>query len=141
MKKLLFVSLLVLLTAVACSGGGELVVTDAWGRPSPTAGANSAFYMTIENGTGQDDTLASVSAAGCGMSHLHESVMNDGVMSMQPVTGIPIPAGETVELKVGGLHVMCMNPSATFAVGDEVSLTLSFVQAGEMQVTAVIREN
>lgn len=123
--------------------GDELVVVNVWGRSSPVAAANGAFYMTIANGTSQDDELLSVSSSACGTTELHEMYsQGDGVMGMRPVPGgvISIPAGEKVELKVGGMHVMCLDKQSAFQTGDEYEMVLTFAEAGQFTVMVEIRD-
>ena len=47
---------------------------------------------------------------------------------------IPIPAGATVTLQPGGLHVMLIGLTAPLAQGGRVPLTLRFARAGEVRV-------
>jgi copper(I)-binding protein len=147
MKKSWVVLLLSVLFLAACSSGGsgsgELEVSDVWGRTSPMAAQNGAFYMTITNNTGADERLLAAAADVCGTTELHEMYMKEGdVMGMRPVSEgyVEIPAGEIVALKVGGLHVMCIDKKAEFKVGDQIPLTLTFANAGERTVTAEIKE-
>lgn len=145
MKKALFL-LAILITAVACTSSSQetITITDPWGRTSPAVAENGAFYMMLTNNSDTDDALVSASTDACGMVELHEMYdKGDGVMGMRPVEGgtIPVPAGGSAELKPGGLHVMCMGKQIEFAVGTEIPLTLAFENAGEMEVTAVIRDN
>ena len=131
------------LVLVACSGGGDSSVTveDAWGRTSPAAATNAAFYMAI-NGGAAADTLVSASSDACGLTELHISVMTDGVMSMQHLPGgIDIPADETVMLEPGGLHVMCIDRQQEFLAGDSIPLTLQFAGAGTVDINAEIRDS
>lgn len=140
---LAWLALVMLLAACGSGGSGEMEVADVWGRTSPMAAANGAFYMQVTNNTGQDDKLLSASAAACGTVELHEMYMKEGdVMGMRPVTAgyIPLPKGEMVELKVGGLHVMCINKVQEFTVGAQIPITLTFEKAGTMEVTAEIRD-
>lgn len=151
MKKVTFLLTLLFLmaiglTAVACGGSEEeaVTVTDPWGRTSPMAAENGAFYMMLTNNSDSDDTLLSASTEACGMVELHEMYdKGEGVMGMRPVEGgsISVPAGGNAELKPGGLHVMCMGKQTDFAAGTEIPLTLTFENAGEMEVTAEIRDN
>ncbi len=47
--------------------------------------------------------------------------MTDGVMRMREVTGgLAIPAGGSVELKPGGLHIMFVDLKAGLKAGDTV---------------------
>lgn len=99
MKRLsmLLLMLLLALVLVGCgSPAGELDINDVWGRTSPAAAENGAFYMTITNNLGEDEQLLGASSAACGMTELHEMYMKEqDVMGMRPVEGgvIPIPAG------------------------------------------------
>lgn len=123
--------------------GPRIIVKDAWGRSSPMVAAAGAFYMVINNTGTEDDALVSASSPACGMIELHESFMkDDGTMGMQMVEGgrIEVPAGETVELKVGGLHVMCMQKQQNFNAGDNYTLTLTFEKSGDITVVAVIKD-
>jgi len=150
MKKILFVVLLGALFLSACGGaaqpdgGATIAVSEAWGRPSPKEAAAGAFYMKIKNSGSEADTLLGAKTEACGMVELHESYMTqEGAMGMRPVEGgvIEIPAGGEVELKVGGLHVMCMQKNdAMFTVGNKIAITLKFEKAGEIPVSIEIRE-
>lgn len=46
--------------------------------------------------------------------------------------GLPLPAGETVRLQAGGLHLMLVGLRRPLAAGDVVPLTLTFERAGEV---------
>jgi copper(I)-binding protein len=129
----------------ACKGASaDIDVTDVWGRNSPMAAENGAFYMIIENNTTETEQLLSVSTPACEVTELHEMYMKENdVMGMRPVEGgiIVIPAGEKVELKVGGLHVMCLSKTQEFVPGEDIPLLLEFANAGEMEANIEIRES
>lgn len=137
------VALAIATTVVLAACNSEyrsVTVDDAWGRASPAAATNAAFYMTIEGGS-EADTLVSANTDACGITELHVSVMNDGVMSMQHLPeGIDVPAGETVLLEPGSFHVMCIDRQQDFVAGDSVSLTLEFAEAGTTAVEVEIRD-
>lgn len=127
-----FVLLTVVVLAAGCSGGdsSSLDVQDPWARPSPTGATTAAFFMTIDNPTDVDATLVSASTDACRVTELHLSSMTDGVMSMQrQENGIPVPASETVTLAPGGLHIMCIDRIADFTAGEQLDITLEFVDA------------
>ncbi|MFN3742765.1 MAG: copper chaperone PCu(A)C [Anaerolineales bacterium] len=138
-----FLVFLLVLTACQPAAKGGIRIEKAWGRSSPKIATAGAFYMTIYNDANQDDKLVGGSSPACGMIELHETVMApDGTMKMQPVAGgIPIPAKGKAELKVGGLHVMCMDKKAEyFEVGKKVPLTLQFEKGGALSIEVEIRE-
>jgi len=101
-----------------------------------------AFYMNIHNSGHDADTLISAATGACGVVELHETYdKGDGTMGMRPVEGgIEIPADEAVALEPGGLHIMCLQKKADFAVGAKIMLTLNFEHAGEVMVEAEVRD-
>lgn len=120
-----------------------ITVDGQWGRPSPKMAMAGAFYMTIHNNGNTSDKLVSVQSSACGTAELHESVMDaNNVMAMQPVQGgfIEIPAGKSVELKAGGLHIMCIDKKQEFITGAKFPLVLKFEKFGDLAVEIEIRE-
>jgi hypothetical protein len=126
-----------LLTACGAAVGTPAVtVTDA--RMPQPAGPNGAAYMTLTNAGDGDDRLVAVETDVAGEAQIHESTLDGGVMSMQQVDGVDLPAGDTVSLEPGGLHVMLLDVRGDLAVGDTVPLTLSFTTTGEQTVTVEV---
>jgi copper(I)-binding protein len=135
--------LLLGLLLVGCNAEDQdgLVVEDVWGRPSPGAASNSAFYMAISNEGREQDSLVGASIEICGATEMHTSSIDAaGVMSMRQVQQIDIPGRKTTTLEPGGLHLMCFDRHVDLSPGDKVPISLSFAQAGEMTVQAEIRE-
>ena len=130
-------------------GGSEMMdamgdgfeVMELYGRAAPAVSETGAFYMLISNGTAEDEVLQSASIDICGTVELHEMMMDGDVMRMQEVDGgeIVIPAGKTVSLQPGGLHVMCIGKSGELVAGSTVPVTLAFKNAGSMTMDAEIR--
>jgi len=118
-------------------------VESAWGRPSMDMVTSGAFYMVIKNSGNAPDRLLSGTSPACGSIEVHEMVMkSDGSMGMNLLDKpLEIPAGDEVELKSGGMHIMCiMKKDAEFAAGANVNLTLVFETSGEITVPVEIRE-
>lgn len=65
---------------------------------------------------------------------------SSGMMQMRPVERIEVPAGATVELKPGGLHIMLLDVKRTLTPGETIEVTLEFEKAGTQSVTAEVRE-
>ncbi|MCV9960493.1 DUF1775 domain-containing protein [Pararhizobium sp. BT-229] len=89
--------------------------------------------FVVENSGSEDDRLISAESPAAGRVELHEMTMQNEVMKMRKLEdGIVIPAGETVELKSGGLHLMFLEVAKPFAEGDSIPLTLTFEKAGKV---------
>lgn len=96
-------------------------------------------FLTIKNGGGADDRLVAVESPVAGRVEIHEMAMENDVMKMRKLDdGVAIPAGETVELKAGGLHLMFMQVSKPFAEGETVPVTLVFEKAGKVDAKLAV---
>lgn len=114
---------------------GNLVVTHPWSRQSPRAANVAAGFFSVTNNGKEDDRLVKATAAITPVVQLHDMKMEGEVMKMVEVPGgIPIPAGATVDLKPGSLHVMFMELKQPMMVGDEIKGTLVFEKAGTVEV-------
>jgi copper(I)-binding protein len=148
MRGLKIIVIVLLFALAACGGGmgdeessaaGELTVDNVTANLTlPTE--TGAVYMRITNGTDSDEALLGATLAGCETIELHEVILQDDVMTMRQVEGnrIPIPAGETVMLQRGGLHVMCLGKTGEFTVGQMAPVTLQFETAGQVEVSAEV---
>lgn len=63
-----------------------------------------------------------------------------GMMKMQKVEYIAIPAGKTTKLEPGGYHVMLMKLAKPLKVGETITVSLTFEKAGKKEVTATVKE-
>jgi periplasmic copper chaperone A len=136
----------------------EIVVTDAWARTSPAVASAGAVYLNIANEGDVDDTLvgAEVDPAVAAVVELHETVeamegptddsmttttgMGGGMMSMQPVDEIPVPAGDEVALEPGGYHIMLLDLAEPLESGTTITVTLTFAESGTIEVAADVRD-
>ena len=112
---------------------GSIKVDHAYIRATVPGQQVAGGFMKIEN-KGIADQLLSASSPAAGEVQLHEMAMEGSVMKMRQVKDIPVPAGGSVELKPGGLHLMFMNIKAPLAAGESVPVKLKFAKAGEVEV-------
>lgn len=97
-------------------------VEQAWVRPSVPGQQGTGGYMKLTARDGQ--RLVSASSPVAGVAEIHEMKMEGEVMKMRAVGALDLPAGKTVELKPGGLHLMLMDLKQPLAAGTSVPLTL-----------------
>ena len=109
---------------------GDIEVSGAWVR-STVPNRPAAGYMTLTNHGDVADRLVAVRAADVDTVELHQSSMVDGVMRMDPIQAVEVPAGGMAELKQGGMHVM-MFGTGRLKPGGSTDLVLVFERAGEV---------
>lgn len=135
-----FTTRLALGAALLLSGlaHAQVTVQDPWVRATvPQQKATGAFMRLT---AAQDMRLVGASSPAAGVTEVHEMKMVDNVMKMRAVPLLDLPAGQTVELKPGGYHIMLLDLKQPVAQGATVPLTLVFEgkdgqrQSQELQV-------
>ena len=122
-----------LLLAAASGAFAQVKVEQPWARPTVEGQMAGGAFLKIQN-VGGADRLLSASSSAAGMVQLHTMSMEGDVMKMREVEAIDLPAGKTVELRPGGLHLMLMGLKSPLKEGSKVPLTLKFEKAGEVKV-------
>ncbi len=90
--------------------------------------------MIVNHGA-TDDRLIGAQSPAAASAMVHESKVDaSGVATMSHLPALDIPAGATVKLERGGLHIMFMGLSAAMAEGDSIPVTLIFEKAGPVDV-------
>jgi copper(I)-binding protein len=131
-----------LLLLVAAAVGGRALaappvppaVSNAWIRLPVVAGRPAALYATIAGGA-MADRLIAVEGPKPARFELHATKAENGVMRMVPLVGLPVNAGQKIEMKPGGMHVMVFSLPAT-KPDSRVPLTFVFEKAGRVVVSA-----
>lgn len=125
------------LTACGAAGGSSSITVSQVRIPEP-AGPTGAAYLTIANDGDADDRLVAVETDVAASTEIHESRLSNGVMSMERIDAVEVPAGDQAVLEPGGLHVMLIDVDQDLTAGDTVELTLVFDGAGEHAVDAEV---
>lgn len=113
---------------------GELYVGHPWARATVAGQGAGGGFLKIENKGKTSDRLVGGQSPVADHVELHTMTMEGDVMKMRAIEAIDLPAGQTVELKPGALHVMFIGLKAPLKAGDKVPLTLKFEKAGEVKV-------
>lgn len=95
---------------------------------------NGGGYLKIDNAGGAADRLVAASADVSRTVELHTMKLEGDVMRMRQIDAIDVPAGQTVELKPGGMHLMFIGLKAPLKAGDSFPVKLRFEKAGERVV-------
>lgn len=120
-------SLIVFIVMVINLYASDILVQDAYVRAVPPNVTNSASFMKITNNANKTIYLRSVDSNIAKDVELHEHTMSNGMMKMQQVTEILIPAHSSIELKPGGYHVMLIGLNKKIKAKDTVDfITLNF---------------
>lgn len=118
----------------------DLTIEHPWARATAPTAKTGAVYVKITNNGKTEDRLIGVAVDRAERTELHSNKLEDGVMKMRPIEGgLALPAGQTVELKPGGNHIMLVNLKQPLNEGEEVPLKLTFEKSGTIQVDIIVQ--
>lgn len=140
---LVLFSTMIVRSSPSAQEGPQIKIDAAWAQPLPQVVTSAEFYMVIRNGGSAPDRLRGGRSPQCGMLDLYETYTTpQGAMGMRPVPGgtVEVPAKGRLELKPGGLHIMCMEKKGDFKPGLQFPLTLEFEKSGEKAAMVTIRD-
>lgn len=121
---------------------GGVRIGHPYATPSIPGSANGAAYLsTLENGGPAADRLVRASSPAAARVEIHTMAMDNGVMRMREVEGVPIGPKETVTMRPGqGYHLMLMQLKAPLKAGDTFPLTLEFEKGGKVEVRVDVQQ-
>lgn len=133
-RRLARIAAALLILGAASAVHAQVRVEGAWARATvPSQSATGAFMRLTAD---KDVVLTGVSSPVARVVEVHEMSMDKDIMCMRAVDQLPLKAGQTNELKSGGLHIMMMGLKKQIKVGEVVPLTLSF-KAADGRVSTV----
>lgn len=141
MKKFIFTVSALLLTPMALAKGIE--IRDAYARPTLPGMTQGGAFVKLTNTDSTDNVLLSASTKKslAGRTELHTHINDDGVMRMREVKdGIPLPAGQTVELKPMSYHIMFFDLKKPLIEGNKFPVTLKFKNGQSKKITVEVKK-
>ncbi len=118
-----------------------LEITDVWARKSMSPNNNSAAYMKINNPTGEQITIIGASASRVANNvELHKSFVDEkGVSRMTSIDKIVVPAGSSIELMPGAIHIMLFDLKKNLAEGDKFDITIKIEGKDPIVLEATVK--
>jgi copper(I)-binding protein len=113
---------------------GPVAIIDAWAPASVSGLGTGAGYLTIVNNQDADDRLIGASSPWADALTLHQSRQNGGIVRMQKIASLRLPAHQRTILAPGGHHLMFTGLYSPLVAGDSVPVTLTFARAGTISI-------
>lgn len=133
MKTFVFASLLSLFSSSVLA---EASIQDAWARATVPGQPVGAAYMKISSPTAT--RLVKIETEAAKQVQVHNMHVHDGVMKMREHGQLDIPAGQTVELAPGGMHVMLIGLKNPLMAGETFTMKMTFQDAKNATSTSVV---
>jgi periplasmic copper chaperone A len=117
----------------------DIMIMNPLAAPSLTSASKTgAVYLSIMNMGKDSDELIDISTPVAESAMLHKSEDKDGVMKMEMLDQLDIPAGTTIDILPGKMHIMLLGLKSQLKFGDHVPLELVFKKSGKISVDAVV---
>lgn len=124
----------------ASARAGDIAITAARIRPPPGGRDVTAGYLTVTNAGSEADRLVSATSPAAASIELHAHIHDGGMMRMEQVPAIDVPAGGTVALEPGGLHLMLFGVQADALAAGPVPVTLTFERGGTVELAVPVTQ-
>lgn len=119
---------------------GELQIEHPWSREMPPVAPTAAAYFILHNQGAAADRLLGVASPVAGKAELHQHLHEDGVMKMQQVQDVVVPAAGEARFEPMGYHVMLFNLKRPLKEGERFPLSLTFEKAGTVEVEVLVQK-
>ena len=114
-------------------------IEDAYSREMAPGQRNGVIYLRVVNDTDQPITIVAADSDSAEHTELHQHRHENGVMRMQQVDELIVPAHGTLLLEPSGYHVMLINPEQRLRAGDVINLDLITDQDEIVSSEVVVR--
>ena len=136
MKTLLFAAALL---AAAAASASPITFGHPYSHPTAAPGVPGVGFITLSNAGKKTDRLLGAQSPAVESIEIHETQMQGGVMKMRALAkGVALPAGKTVALAPGGIHLMLFGPRQPLVAGQSLPVTLRFEHAGAVEALFVV---
>lgn len=99
-----------------------------------------AGYLNIENRVDEDIYIVGVTSPDYQSVSIHRSFQIGGVYKMENVSSLKIPAGQTVSLEPGGLHLMLHGPLVQRMAGDVTKMMFELCEGQLVPFTLTVKK-
>jgi copper(I)-binding protein len=134
-----FFALAAPLALVACGDPAPTYIDQAWVRLSPNKDTPSAGYFVAHGGDAATQ-LRGVMTDYALKVEMHESMDHGGMMMMQKLDSVDIPAKTKVAFAPGGKHLMIWGVNDTAISRGKMTLTFLLANGDRLLVDAVIQK-
>lgn len=118
---------------------GTIEINHPWSRPTPPSAPVASGSVKLTNSGSKADRLLMITSPISERAEIHRSIVENRIASMCPVDGLAVEPGATVDFQADKLHVMFIDPARPLKDGDRFPATLTFENAGAIEVQFVVQ--
>ena len=100
---------------------------------------NSAGYFTVANHAKETIKITSVETTVAKHNGLHDMVIVDGAMAMEHMPELVLKAGESIEFRPGGKHLMLIGLVEPLKLDQKVEVIFTLSNGTKQALTMVVK--
>jgi len=135
-----FAFLLLTLSLIPGLAQAQLMADGAVVRMPPPVADTAAGYVTLNNHSDKDVVLVDASSPVADSTEFHGSTMMDGMMHMNEMEEVVVPAHGKVEFGPGGNHIMLIGLRQELEAGQMVPITVKLSDGGTLALEAKVKD-
>lgn len=128
-----------LLVTTPLWASSALDIADAWAPATPPGARTAAVYLTVVN-NGKEDVIVGASCDVSSTVELHTHAHVGGMMRMERLETVVVPAAAEVRFEPRGNHLMLIDLRSPLKPGDTIVVNMQFRDAGNMEFVAEVRD-
>jgi copper(I)-binding protein len=101
-----------------------LQIREAYVREMPPGQSTTAAFMKLVNPNNRPIAIVAATTDSAGQAEIHRHRHENGMMQMEQVTRVEIPARGQLIFEPGGYHLMLINLKRSFHAGEKINITL-----------------
>lgn len=122
------------IAVVSMNAVADVHIRDGYVREMPPGQQNTAAFMQLHNSSDKQVVIVRAESSRAASVELHQHIHANGMMRMQAVPSITIPAKGEFVFESGGHHVMLLGVTPTLKAGETVNLV--FVTDAGVRIAA-----
>ena len=108
---------------------------------APPVAPVMAGYLDLVNSTSKPLTVTRASSPAFERVEIHRMSMKDGMMHMEQLQELTIPARGRLSLSPGGYHLMLIKPKKSLNAGDIVEITLQLANVEHIRLKLPVEKD
>ena len=138
MKRIYLFAAVLMAPLLVAPASAETTIEGAWVRMPPPVVDTAAGYLVLNNSGGQEVSVVAIVCDAATAPEFHSMQTHDGMVHMQKMEVVSIPAGGSVRFEPGGDHLMLKGLTRELKAGDHVAIKIGLSNGESVSVAAEV---
>jgi len=138
--RLLLIFILIAPLWTSAANAEYLTISQAWVREPPPMAEVMVGYVNVKNISKSAIWLTGIESNTFNSTEIHESFEEKGIARMRYLSFVKIEAGETIEFKPGGKHLMLFKSKKALSLNDKIIFNFKLGNGQKQKFEATVKK-